>query len=137
MGKRRHGVGLWLLGVALALVLVACGGRPHIEVGETTFDFGDVVNGEIVTRDIVVRNTGSADLVIEEVSTSCGCTQAEVEPTRIPPGGEGVLHIAFDSGAHGPQLTGQLMRQVFIVSNDPEAPEVVVEFTAHVLPPQP
>lgn len=129
----------WWVLVALvvgALLLAACGGRPNLEVEVAQFDFGDVVNGQVVSRDVTVRNTGTVDLVVREVSTSCGCTKATLEPMTIPPGGTAVLHIEFDSGAHGPELTGALVRQIFLVSNDPDQPEVVVEFTANVLPPE-
>ncbi len=119
----------------LSLLLVACGGKPQIQVEMTSFDFGDVVNGEIVSRDITVRNVGTADLVVETVSTTCGCTTATLEPMTIPPGGTATLHIEYDSGAHGPELTGPVTRQIFIQSNDPNTPEALVEFTANVLPP--
>jgi hypothetical protein len=51
----------------------------------------------------------------------------------IPAGGSGVLHIEFDSGAHGPELTGELIRQVFIASDDPERPEIVLAIEANIL----
>ena len=117
------------------LFLAACGGQPRVEVETERFDLGQMVNGEVVTRELVVRNTGTADLVIQQVTTSCGCTTAEVEPTVIPPGGMARLRITFDSGAHGPTLQGRLVRQVFLSTNDPERPEVVVEFSAEVLLP--
>jgi hypothetical protein len=44
----------------------------------------------------------------------------------------GVLHIEFDSGFHGPDLTGPLIRQVFINSNDPQQPELKVELFVNV-----
>jgi hypothetical protein len=74
-------------------------------------------------------------LVIESVSTSCGCTSAQVIPTTLEAGGSGVLQITFDSGAHGPEELGQVMRQVFIASNDPDQPEVDFRFTAEILSP--
>lgn len=123
----------WLL--LVAAVLSGCGGRPQIAVAETSLALGDVVNGEVVTREIAVQNDGRGELVIAAVTTSCGCTQARVEPATIPPGGRGVLTIDFDSGAHGPDLTGELIRQVFIMSNDPQQPETVVELVANILPP--
>ncbi len=83
-----------------------------------------------------MRNSGQADLVIETVTTTCGCTTATLEPMTIPPGKEATLHIEFDSGAHGPELTGRLMRQVILLSNDPETPEATVQFVANVLPPE-
>ncbi len=121
--------------ILLAVALAACGGPPQISVPEASLALGDVVNGEIITREVMVQNVGESDLIIEAVTTSCGCTEAAVAPTRIPSNGSGTLTIRFDSGAHGPDLTGQLIRQVFVVTNDPEQPEIVVEFEANILSP--
>ncbi len=118
-----------------SVLLSACGGQPQIVVSETTIQLGDVVNGEIIERNLQVENKGQAALTIDAVTTSCGCTQASVEPTNIPPGGSGTLYIEFDSGAHGPELTGELIRQVFVSSNDPQQSELVVELAANILPP--
>lgn len=128
----------WLSLMALFLLaagLAACGGPPQISVPEASLALGDVVNGEIITREVTVQNVGESDLIIEAVTTSCGCTEAAVEPKRIPKDGNGTLTVVFDSGAHGPQLTGQLIRQVFIATNDPQQPEIVVELEANILPP--
>lgn len=128
----------WLSLIALLLLatsLSACGGPPQISVPEASLALGDVVNGEIVTREVAVQNVGESDLIIEAVTTSCGCTEAAVAPMRIPSNGSGTLTIRFDSGAHGPDLTGQLIRQVFVATNDPQRPEIVVELEANILPP--
>ena len=119
--------------VIAALFLVACGSsRPAIGVEATTLDLGSVTNGEIVSHDLAVRNEGTGDLVVESLTTSCSCTKATLEPMTIPAGGTGTLHVEFDSGFHGPDLTGPLIRQVFINSNDPEQPELVVELSVIV-----
>ena len=127
-----------LIGLSLILVslwLVSCGRQePQLALAVTRIDVGDVVNGEIVGRDVVVRNEGAGPLVVANVSTSCGCTTATLEPMTLDPGASGVLHIEFDSGAHGPDLTGPLMRQVFIASNDPQQPEAQLELVANILP---
>ncbi|MCA9945407.1 MAG: DUF1573 domain-containing protein [Anaerolineales bacterium] len=126
----------WIVAVAaLAFWLSACGGQPEISVAASNLDFGDVVNGEVIVREINVENKGQADLVIEAVSTSCGCTQAAIDPMTILPGNSGTLTIEFDSGAHGPDLTGELIRQVFIATNDPDQPEMVLELAANILLP--
>ena len=121
--------------MVLTLLLSACGGQPIISLAESNLDFGDVVNGEVVVREISVQNKGKGDLIIEAVTTSCGCTQAAIEPMTISPGNSGTLTVEFDSGAHGPDLTGELIRQVFIATNDPEQPETVLELAANILPP--
>jgi hypothetical protein len=116
-------------------ILAACsGGAPRIELEVTDIDLGEVVNGEIASRDVAVRNTGDETLVVDSVTTSCSCTSAALEPMSIPPGETANLHIEMDSGAHGPDLTGPLIRQVFLTSNDPEQPEAQVELALEVLP---
>ena len=126
----------WVVAVsALAFWLSACDGQPKISVAESNLDFGDVVNGEVIIREVSIENKGQADLVIEAVSTSCGCTQATIDPMTISPGSSGTLTIEFDSGAHGPDLTGELIRQVFIATNDPDQPETVLELAANILLP--
>jgi hypothetical protein len=121
--------------IGLATLLSACGGQPQIAITENNLNLGDVVNGEVITREITVQNVGQADLVIASVTTSCGCTRATLEPMTISPGERGTLHIEFDSGAHGPELTRVLIRQNFVTSNDPQQPEMVVELEANILPP--
>ncbi len=117
------------------LGLAACtGNTPQIEIETITMDLGDVINGDIAERDVTVSNTGAAPLIVDSVSTSCGCTSAALTPMTIAPGETGTLHIELDSGAHGPELTGPLVRQVFLVSNDPNQPEAQVELSVNILP---
>jgi len=126
----------WLIGtvVLVVSVLTACGGgQPDITVAALRHDFGQVKQGQVVTTEIPMRNAGRGDLKIEAVSTSCGCTTAEVQPEVIPPGGEGRLIIHYDSGAHPDK--GPVQRHVYIASNDPAKAEVEVIITADVQPP--
>jgi hypothetical protein len=123
-----------ILLLLVSSLLSACSsGQAKISLERERIDLGEVINGEIVTRQISVSNGGNANLVIDAVTTSCGCTKASLEPMTIPPGGNGLLTIEFDSGAHGEELTGSLIRQIFIASNDPQQPEVQVELAAEIL----
>lgn len=127
---------LLLLLVVAAGALAACSrGEPQIAVETHQFDLGDVPNGAIAERDVAVRNEGDSVLVVQGVSTSCSCTKATLEPMRLAPGEVGTLHIAYDAGAHGPELRGSQVRQVFITSNDPAQPELVVELAVNVTAP--
>ncbi len=126
-------IGLPGLLLIAALLLTACGAsEAGITVETTEFEFGDVKAGELVSRDLVVTNTGSATLLIENISTSCGCTTAVLDRMSIPSGESTILHITFDSGAHG-DLIGFVTRQVFIASNDLDQPEVRIQFSANVI----
>ena len=126
------------LAIVGGLALAACGGTaPDISLPDSNADLGEVVNGEIVAFEIPVHNIGDGELVIEAVSTSCGCTTANLSPELIPAGGSGTLAITYDSGAHGPNEIGPVMRQIFIASNDPDEPEFEFRFTANVVTPPP
>lgn len=119
--------------VGLALLLAACSNTAgSISVEEVEFDFGDVVVRDVVSKDLIVTNTGSGILEIESIATSCGCTSATLDSMSIPAGETTVLHITFDSGAHG-DVTGFVKRQVYIASNDPTQPEMRIDFTANVI----
>ena len=119
--------------ILTTLILASCSAQsPQFSIEQYEFSFGDVVNGTIVSKDLTINNTGGSPLIIETVSTSCGCTTAKIEPQSISPGEQGVLHIEFDSGAHGPDLTGELIRQIFITTNDPSNPELIIQFSVNV-----
>ncbi len=127
-----------MLVLLLAVLLAACGGGTQdIDLAQSQTDLGVVTNGEIPTIEIPVRNLGNGDLVIEAVTTSCGCTSASITPEIIPPDGTGTLAIRYDSGAHGPDEVGPVMRQIFIASNDPDNPEIEFRLLAEVVAAQP
>jgi len=130
-------LGLALLAATTALLSACSGGEPDIRLEEEQLDLGPVQNGEVRSFEVGVVNQGSRDLVIEAVSTSCGCTSARVIPTTIGPGESGSLQVTFDSGAHGPEESGPVLKQVFIASNDPDSPEVEFRLIADILPPAP
>ncbi|MBK8909193.1 MAG: DUF1573 domain-containing protein [Rhodospirillales bacterium] len=133
---------IWITFLFMVAATAACGGgaaaggSPRLALEEMTLALGDVPNGKIVEREVTVRNEGDAPLVVERITTSCGCTTAALEPMTIAPGASGVLTIAFDSGAHGPGLRGPIMRDVRLISNDPALPEAVVAVTANIGPPE-
>lgn len=125
------------LAALLSGSLLGCGpsGQPKIALSASHVDLGTVVNGEVREFAVDVRNLGQQPLVIDAVTTSCGCTTATVTPETIGPGESGMLQVAYDSGAHGPDFDGTVERQVFIASNDPDQREVVLTLSVEVLLP--
>jgi len=132
---RRAALVLVLLAAVRALLAGCAGGEPDILLEEEQLDLGPLQNGEVRSFEVEVVNQGTGDLVIEAVSTSCGCTSARVIPTTLGPGESGSLQVTFDSGAHGPEELGPVLKQVFIASNDPDQPELEFRLTADILPP--
>lgn len=74
-------------------------------------------------RAVAIHKQGNSALFVESISTSCGCTEAELDSMSIAPGQSSELTISFDSGAHGLDVIGEVTRQIFIASNDPNQPE--------------
>lgn len=73
------------------------GDGPQISFNKTEHDFGEILQGEIVSYTFKFKNTGNADLVISSHSTTCGCTVPEYPKGAIAPGEEGNITIQFNS----------------------------------------
>jgi hypothetical protein len=123
-----------MLRIAFLLTVVALAGcsegTPDIDVVDS-YDMGTIVKGELAIADLAVRNRGDGPLTVVGVSTSCGCTRATLTPLVIPAGGEGRLHIEYDSTAHESDL-GRIDRSIFISSDDPDEEDVQIRFTVFV-----
>lgn len=70
---------------------------PVIEFRELLHDFGTVIEGENVSYAFKFKNTGKRDLLISNVSASCGCTATKYTKESVPPGGEGVVSVTFNT----------------------------------------
>ena len=71
---------------------------------EKEFDFGNIVEGAIVTHDFVITNDGDSELYLIKVSSTCGCTVAKPEKEKLKPGETTKLRTTFNSkGKHGRQ----------------------------------
>jgi len=101
---------------------------PRIRVEPEGFDFGKSLPGKTLRKEFTLRNFGEAELVIEGVSTTCGCTAAITAETRVPPGGSTQLRVTLETRSY----TGRVERQVLVRSNDPETPLLGVKVSATV-----
>lgn len=72
-------------------------GLAEITFNETSYDFGTVKDGDLVTYSYIFTNTGKIPLVIENATASCGCTVPEWPKEPIPPGEEGQIDVEFNS----------------------------------------
>lgn len=118
------------------IVISGCSGTlaaPRIELSTAFFDLGDINPDEgIRTETFFIKNTGGAVLDIISVSTSCGCTEAEVESDKIAPGEQTKLIVQYDPSVH-PELVGKIQRVVYVKSNDPVQGEVELELTGNII----
>jgi hypothetical protein len=88
---------------------------PRIEIDPAEHDFGDVQQNQKLAHEFVVTNTGTEELEIRRLSTTCGCTAAITTDRRIPPGGSTKLQVTLETRRY----KGVIERSVSIASNDP------------------
>ena len=86
---------------------------PNIEMLETSYNFGEMLQGESVTHDFILKNTGDADLIISAAKGSCGCTVPEWPKTPIAKGEEATIKVTFNSAGK----SGKQNKTVTLVTN--------------------
>jgi hypothetical protein len=107
---------------------------PKISVEPASFDFGKALPGKTLEKQFSIRNFGDADLVIEQITTTCGCTAGLMEDQHktLKPGQSGQLRVRLETRDY----SGRVVRSVMVRSNDPEKKlfEVKVEATVQPAP---
>ncbi|TAH08745.1 MAG: DUF1573 domain-containing protein [Runella slithyformis] len=133
---------LW---VCLAVGLACCGSNqdkaatasslsdkmPKIvfEDSVKNVDFGALVEGDTVQRNFKFSNAGEFPLIINNVSTSCGCTVPQWPRDPIAPGESASIVVKFNSRGK----VGSQAKAVSIYANtDPAVTEIT--FRAEVAP---
>ena len=104
---------------------------PLIRVEPEAFDFGHALPGRTLRKEFTLRNAGAAELVIQGVSTTCGCTAAIAGETRLKPGRSTPLSVSLQTRDY----RGRVERRVLVRSNDPKTPLVELTVSATVEPP--
>jgi hypothetical protein len=76
----------------------------------------------------VLRN-GKSQLIIRKVKASCGCTAVTPSKTRLVPDDSTQIKVKFNST----RRTGKQKKYVYILSNDPEKPQLRLSFQANII----
>ncbi len=103
---------------------------PIISWEKSTYDFGDLVQGDKVEHIFKFKNTGKEALLITNVQVTCGCTTPKGwARDPIAPGQSGEITVAFNSlGKYGKQN-----KVVTIISNAVSPEGGQISFVANVL----
>lgn len=86
---------------------------PVFEFEKDNHEFGEIVDGEVVSYTFKFKNTGNAPLVISSASASCGCTVPEFTKDPVQPGQEGAVSVSFDSKGK----SGMTSKTVTLIAN--------------------
>jgi hypothetical protein len=95
------------------------GAAPSMALPETEFDYGEANPGTTITHDFVVKNEGTAPLLITDVVPGCGCTVTSFT-SFIRPGGEGLVTMNVD--LYKEWVGRDVNKAITVLSNDPTRP---------------
>lgn len=103
---------------------------PRIVFDKEVHDYGRVLFGETVVEEFVFKNQGDVPLIIEELRSDCGCTKAVKGSREVAPQGQSKIVATFDTTG---LKAGRKKKRVFVHSNDPQQPVVVLTLLADVI----
>jgi hypothetical protein len=115
-----------------AVELTAQPPGPFIAFTESSHDFGDIEQGDVVQYIFEFENKGDAPVVLADVRTTCGCTASEWVREPIAPGASAKIKVTFNSSGK----IGRQNKVVTIMSNAANNPERV-SIVTNVLPKPP
>lgn len=84
------------------------------------FDFGELKQGIPVSTEFTFKNSGSDYLIIDRVSTSCGCTATDYPKEPIAPEGSATIKVKYNA-----KSKGAFNKSITIYSNDKASSSVL------------
>lgn len=101
---------------------------PVITFEQTTFEFGEIMDGDKVEHVFKFTNTGDEPLVISNAKGSCGCTVPQWPKNPIQPGEEGEIKVKYNSKNKGKVGGKNETKTVTITSNaDPKETRLFIK----------
>lgn len=122
-----------LLGL-FAIVMMSVSGMaqtgPKIEFKSETIDYGKVSKGDDSgLRVFEFTNTGDAELIINDVKSSCGCTVPSKPTEPIQPGKTGKIEVQYNMNP------GPISKTITVTSNakNKEEGTILLKITGTVI----
>ena len=128
---RRRSVLLALVWVALGAGAVAAQSGPRLVIDPESWDFGRVLKGRSFEKTFTIKNVGDAPLVIDRITTTCGCTAVLLDEKTLKPGRSASLKVTFQTSG----LQGKVERKVLLRSNDRARDPLEIKLQATVTQP--
>lgn len=91
--------------------------QADITFEKSTFDFGEIKQGQVVTATFKYKNTGKGPLILSNVATTCGCTVPAWPKEPLGPGKSAEITATFNSTGK----MGQQNKVITVFSNGKNA----------------
>jgi hypothetical protein len=107
---------------------VKSGNAPFIRFKKKKHNFGRISDNKKVTVSFDFENEGETPLIIQKVTTSCGCTASEWTQQPLKKANKGHLKITFDPKGR----KGTFSKSIFVKSNA-ENDVVLLKITGEIV----
>ena len=91
--------------------------QPQLKLSAMRYDFGSILWKQPATAVFSITNSGTSDLIIEDVHPDCGCTVATWTQANIAPGETGNITVTYDA-----ELLGRFNKQLAVTTNENPMP---------------
>ncbi len=106
--------------VVVATLLMSFSVNTAISWKSDTVDVGEIPQGTPKLIEFTFQNTGTKEVVITNVKTSCGCTASDYTKEAIAPGKSGFVKATYNAAAKG-----SFTKTVTVTTNADETPKVL------------
>ena len=123
---------LTALALTAAVLLGGCGGGDEagLVVAPSVLDWGQVIHGERLVRELTLTNTSKQAIYVNEVKPNCKCVQPGPFQRNLHPGESRTVQVVLDTST---LPIGELKgKKLDILSNDPHQPFASADVVATV-----
>jgi hypothetical protein len=114
----------------LLLPPAVCFAQPGISIVPDTLNFGVIIARDFLQGECKVLNRGSDTLVIKSIETTCGCTRATPDASKIAFMETATIRVS----ATVSHYIGHFVEYVMVHTNDPNHPQTNVAVIADIIP---
>ncbi|MDR2978992.1 MAG: DUF1573 domain-containing protein [Bacteroidales bacterium] len=100
---------------------------PEIKFDKSFFDIGEIKIGEVREVTVTLTNVGNRPLILDNVVSSCDCTEVEWSKAPVLPGKTATIKATYTA-----KDLGMISKRVTVLSNA-ENDRVVLEIKGNVV----
>lgn len=100
---------------------------PEIKFDKSYFDIGEIEIGEVREVTVTLTNIGNRPLILDEVISSCDCTEVEWSKAPVLPGKTATIKATYTA-----KDPGMISKRVTVLSNA-ETDRVILEIKGNVV----
>ena len=115
--------------VLALLLVVTITAQNDLVISPETISLGKIPDNKKIDMVFTVKNNSNANVVIEKVETSCGCSSAYPTPSEVLPAGTSKIKANLDPRGK----KGYSSWQIKVFTNSVNTPILYASFEADVL----